>query len=326
MNERDWADRFNTDVDTLLESRYIAPDAESGDYQEMLALAQMLAADDTRSKSGAEQALRQRLIGRVTEMNKRHHPDTKGSTMDIPVTRHLRLRRLALGALALIACLTMSTLTLPPIRAVAQDLIYRIGNFVITNKPSDAEQYVATLQSGIPTPTVDPNWVCTDCPEPEVVGLLTVAQASEKADFPVYDPAYIPPGYRLQTRDVLFTTDTTTVSTDYYTELEPPLHEGEQLRGIIAVGQTRVRSGAQPWETGIGDVPVVEVTVRNQQGVWLEQIPIYPFQNRQGEWDYARWNQLIWAEAGYNFMVQTNMPADLLPLDELLRVAESLTP
>ncbi len=67
-------------------------------------------------------------------------------------------------------------------------------------------------------------------------------------------------------------------------------------------------------------------TVRGQPGVWLEQIPILPFQNQKGEWDYARWNQLVWIEDGYNFMLQTNMPSDILTLDELLKIAASLAP
>jgi hypothetical protein len=51
-----------------------------------------------------------------------------------------------------------------------------------------------------------------------------------------------------------------------------------------------------------------------------------PAQDRQGQWDYERWNQLIWARDGYDFIVQTNLPSDLLPLAELLKIAESLSP
>jgi hypothetical protein len=211
----------------------------------------------------------------------------------------------------------------PQGRAFAQDVVHRIGNFVITDEASDAEKYVATLQSNVPTPTVDPNWVCTDCPEPVEAGLLTIAETSIKAGFPVYEPKYIPVGYQLSSRDVLITESSITASTTYRIELDPPLHDGLQMTGMIAISQTLVSSDARAWEEGVGNVPIVDVTVRGQPGIWLEQIPIIPFQNQQGEWDYERWNQLVWAEAGYNFVLQTNMPADILPPEELLKIAES---
>ena len=236
---------------------------------------------------------------------------------------HRRFINATVFAVLTFALLVAAT---PQGRALAQDIIRRIGNFVVTNETSDAEKYVATLQSGTPTPTMDPNWVCTDCPEPVEFGLLTIEQASAKAGFPVYEPTYISPGYQLSGRDVLKTQSSITADTSYRMELDPPLHDGLQMTGIIAIEQTRVSSDTPPWEMGVGDVPIVDVTVRGQPGVWLEQVPIIPFQDSQGEWDYARWNQLIWSEAGYNFMLQTNMPSDILPLSELLKIAEALEP
>ena len=239
-------------------------------------------------------------------------------------SRVRRPLRFALPAIAIAVFLVVFLLT-PQGRALGQDLLHRIGNFIFSNEPSDAEVYVATMQSGTPTPTVDPNWVCTDCPEPVIVGMLTQTQASDKAGFPVYVPTYISEGYSLVDRDVLFTDSSTTAHASYSMELDPPLHDGQQMSGIIAITQTLVADDAAPWETGVGDVPIVDVVVRGQPGVWLEQLPIIPIQNEQGEWDYARWNQLIWTESGYNFMIQTNMTSDLLPLDELLKIADGLT-
>jgi hypothetical protein len=87
-----------------------------------------------------------------------------------------------------------------------------------------------------------------------------------------------------------------------------------------------MKENADPWTMEIGDNPIVDVTVRGQDGIWLEQIPVYPFQNEQGEWEYTRWNQLIWSENDFTFVLQTNMPSDVLPLDEILKIAESLKP
>ncbi len=240
--------------------------------------------------------------------------------------RAVARRRFLNATTATLLILILLVTTTPQGRALAQAIIYRIGNFVITNESSEAEKYVATLQSDIPTPTVDPNRVCTDCSEPVVAGRLTIAQASVKAGFPVYEPKYIPVGYQLSARDVLMTGSSITADASYRIELDPPLHDGLQMAGIIALGQTLVSRDAQPWEKGVGNVPIVDVNVRGQPGVWLEQIPVIPFQNQQGEWNYERWNQLVWAEGGYTFMLQTNMPSDMLSLNELLKVAESLAP
>jgi hypothetical protein len=228
-------------------------------------------------------------------------------------------------AFAILTVALLITVT-PQGQAFAQNIIRTIGNFVITDNASDAENYVATLQSGTPTPTVDSNGVCVDCQEPMPDGLLTTSQASAKAGFPVYEPKYVPVGYQLSSRDVFISDSSITADASYQIELNPPLHDGLQMRGIIAISQNRVSKAAQPWEKGVGNVPIVDVIVHGEPGVWLEQIPIIPIQDPQGEWDYARWNQLIWAEDGYSFILQTNMPSDILPLDELLEIAESLVP
>lgn len=238
-----------------------------------------------------------------------------------PIARRRIINAIALAILTVAILITVT----PQGQAFAQSIIRTIGNFVITDKASDAENYVATLQSGTPTPTVDPDSVCVDCQEPMVVGLLTIPQASVTAGFPVYELQHVPDRYQLSSRDVLITESSITAYASYQIELDPPLHDGLQMRGIIVINQTRVGSDAQPWELGVGDVPIIDITVRGLPGVWLEQIPIIPFQDSQGEWDYARWNQLIWAEDGYSFMLQTNMPSDILSLDELLEIAESLT-
>jgi hypothetical protein len=240
-----------------------------------------------------------------------------------PWTQHaVNRRRFGIATVLVVLVAVSIVAATPQGRAWARGIIHQIGNFVITDEPSDAEKYVATLQSGTPTSTANPDWN----PELVVSGLLTVSQASTKAGFPVYGPVYIPDGYLLSSRDVLFSDSSTTVDTSFRIELDPPLHDGLQMAGIIAISQTLVDGSAQPWGKGVGDTPIVEVAVREQPGIWLEQIPVTPFQDQNGQWDYERWNQLIWSEAGYTFMIQTNMPSDMLPLAELLKIAKSLTP
>lgn len=327
MTEQQWINNFIKDIDHLLSNgsaeRSEAPEA----YQKMLQLAQTLINTDTRSKSNIELSLRKRLLDHAASGIELTQTTKNGANrLDVRRNPTLRRRHAFTIVLSVVAFLTILTFTIPPVRAFAQDLIRRVGNFIFINGPTDAEQYVATMQSGTPTPTVDPNWVCTDCIEPRVVGLLSVQESDSKAGFSVYAAGYIPVGYTLTTRDVLQTDQSTTVDTSYRVELNPPLHNGTQMAGIIAIGQTQMKETAAPWTMEIGENPIVDVTVRGQDGIWLEQIPIYPFQNEHGEWEYARWNQLFWSENGFNFVIQTNMPSDLLPLEEMLKIADSLKP
>lgn len=317
MTEQEKVNRFNAAVEQLLADGQVAPESKLSD-QALLELAQQLAAHDTRPHSKVEQMTRQMLLQRVGE--REELPIPKGSKLMKTFFPRPRYRALSVS-LALIAILVLVTLTVKPVRALAQEIIRQIGNFALSNAPTDAEQYVATFESGAPTPTIDLQRVIS---EEQIAGRLTVAQASAKAGFPVYDAGYVPVGYQLASRDVLTSTQSTNIDVSYRMELDPPLHNGQQMAGIIAVEQILVYNGTQAWDKAVGDTPLIDVTVRGQPGVWLEQVPVIPFQNEQGEWDYARWNQLIWVEAGYTFTIQTNMPSDLLPLDELLKIAESL--
>jgi hypothetical protein len=327
MTEQECINAFNEDIEQLLTSGSAERSEAPESFQKMLRLAQTLINTDTHSKSQIEGSLRSRLLDRVTNGMEKTRTTKNGTGLpDVHKNRPLQVRRTFALVLSVFALFTVFTLTIPPIRAFAQDLIRRVGDFMFVNGPTDAEQYVTNMQSGTPTPTMDPNWVCADCSEPLVVGLLTVEEASSKAGFSVYAIGHLPDGYTLSSRDVFHSAQSTTVDTSYRIELNPPLHNGEQMSGIIAVDQTLMKENADPWTMEIGENPLVDVTVRGQDGVWLEQIPIYPFENEQGEWDYARWNQLIWSENGYNFVLQTNMPSDLLPLDDLLKIAESLKP
>ena len=327
MTDQDLIKKLNEDINHLRSSDYSESRGTPESYQKMLRLAYTLAVVDTRSKSKIEWSLRKRLLDRVNSGIEKPQTTKSGTDLqDVYRNRTLRVSRTFAFVLSVIALFTILTFIISPVRTFAQDLVRRVGNFVFTNGTTDSEEYVALMLSGTPTPTMDPNWVCTDCPEPQMVGLLSVQEASLKAGYSVYEINNMPTGYTLSSRDVLHTAQSITAHSAYRMELNPPLHNGEQMSGIISLNQTQLKENADPWITEIGEYPMVDVTIRGQDGVWLEQIPIYPFQNEQGEWMYDRWNQLIWSENGFNFVLQTNMPSDLLPLDEMLKIAESLKP
>ena len=318
MKDDQWIERFGSDVEKILATGAI-PDCSDApeDYVHMLRLTQQLQLADPAAQSQSMPALRQKFLQELSqpESNRQH-----------PKAKHPAFSRLAWAALGVVLLLILASFALPSVRALAQELARQIGNFVVLNEPSDAEQYISTQTSGIPTPTRDPSFTCTDCPEPQVVGMLTPLEASMKAGFPVYAPAYIPDGFNLSTRDVLTSGQSITVDASYRIEYDQPFEPGQQTTGLIVINQSLLLDGAQEWRHPVGDTPIIDISVRGQPGIWLEQVPVYPYQNENGGWEMTRWNQILWSEAGYNFMLQTNLPTAILPLEELLKIAESLQP
>jgi hypothetical protein len=306
MKTNDVIKQFNADMDNLMENKR----SGSGMNQdEITDLAAVLAEHDPSNESRVEASLRKHMLDRIEKRNTSiHHP--------------IRWQYAALAIIGVLCAL----FTIPSVRAVAQDIIRVIGDVIVSNAPTDAEEYVAAMQSGTPTSTPDPSiQPCEDCGE-QVVGLYSLDEVSQMAGFNACSPQYIPEGYWLATRDVFDRSGPVIVTTDYRMELDPPLQDGLQMSGIIALQQIFDASGTYSWEMNIGEVPIVEVSVNGQPGVWLEQIPVIPVEDETGQWEYERWNRLIWEAGGFTFIIQTNMPSDLLPLEEVMRIAESLQP
>jgi hypothetical protein len=290
------------------------------DDPELQSLAKLLQEDNPAEKSQVKTTLKQTLLDR-----QHAHMDGKPKIVSQPAKPFISPKlRWGVSAILVLMVVFLLMTSVPEVKAFADGFITRIGNLIFKEGPTDAQVYVATMQSGTPTATFDPNKKCTDCPTPQVVGLLSVAEASDQAGYPVLEAQTIPQGYQISGRDVLFTGKTITVDTSYDMELDPPLRDGEQMSAILSITQTRFLDENEPWQRNVGDVPVVDVTVRGNPGVWLEQIPIYPFKNESGDWQYAYWNQLIWSENGFTFVLQTNLPSSMLSLSELQMIADSM--
>jgi len=311
MNDKETIHRFNEDLNKILNHQTVEMDGVSTDYAQVLQVANQLSAFSSASLSQGRLHFKQHLLETVT--NKSRAPQAKP-------------RFSFVSALGIFLLLAFFSLAIPPVRTFAQEIVQNIGNFFFVDQPTDAENYVSTMQSGMPTATPDPTIVAKITPQFYETKLLSAAEASAKAGYSVYTIGDMPDGYTLSTRDVLFTGQTITADTSYRMELDPPLNDGLQSAAIIALEQTLTDATTDPWITGTGDIPVIEVSVRGVKGAWIEQIPIYPFQNEEGAWGYVRWNQLIWSENGFTFVLQTNLPAEILPLEEMLKIAKSLAP
>lgn len=212
------------------------------------------------------------------------------------------------ASLALIAALFLA---LPPLRSFAQEIIRKIGTITITNEPNPAETRLNELLSGTPTPTPDFNQETWSYVLQEKTG----AELAAAAGYPVYLPDYIPEGYEVIARQAIGSADAATSAFTLYRRVETS--DFLQVRQTPSTGNS-----IDEWTLQAGTTPVVDVTVRGLPGVWLEDYPITVTKDVQEGWTLLGQNLLLWEEAGFTFVIASQK----LPLDDLLHVAESLTP
>ncbi len=136
MNEQEWANRFQTDVNRLLAGKNVPPTDEP--YDGLLNLAHQLVSADFSADSAIRETLKAQLLENT-------RPRTKGEP---PVKRRNALRPLTIAA-AVLLMLTVATLTIPPLRAFAQEVLAQIGNLVFTNDETIAQKVL----NGEPPPT-----------------------------------------------------------------------------------------------------------------------------------------------------------------------------
>ena len=309
MKTRELARRFNGDLDKMLDGQEVTAENESEEYRATLQLAHDLINAQSYAEHAHAAKLKARLLVQVGGSNRSLH---RAWIKPFAVT---------VGVLLLIG---VSVATLPPVKVFAQEVLRRIGNFIFVNEPSYAEQYVATMQSGTPTPTVDPNQICQECVQAYEEESLNFEQAGQKAGFTVYRPGYIPDGYTLIGSSVLDTGQSVSVDTSFKGTLPETMQDNFQTDAFIAIEQSQLKLNAEEWVSQTGEVQPLPVIVRGLPGAWLEQVPVQPYQDENGNWKYVYWNQLIWEEEGFQFVLQTNAPLQILTKEELLLIAESL--
>jgi hypothetical protein len=220
-------------------------------------------------------------------------------------------KRLATGfSLALLILLVVLVFS-PPARAYAQEIIARIGNLLISDAPTYAEQFENKLQEGL-LPTSDPD------AEPEIIewqppALLTVAEAASQAGFEIYDLVDIPAAYKLISRGVMLANEdegATRVSATW-----------QSPGGPLVFSQTRV-TGAGPHTLPVGEAPAEKVSVQGVAGIWIEGLRLSTYvENNEVAPLYA--NLLIWEKDGFEFWLQSSAS---LSQAEMLTIANSASP
>ena len=204
--------------------------------------------------------------------------------------------RFAILALSLSAVLVLTLFLSPSVRTFAQSLMRQIGGYTFTQglpQPVDAGALPASINI-IDTSTSTSIELTSDS-----IVVNNQVSAGDRAGFTVLTPSYLPSGYIPMDGGWRITSEhnSTAVTNGYF----------DTTKNYFFITQ---------WEIGEGDTTkaftreeIVDVKVNGQAGVWL------PHASTNGT-SVA----LVWAENGITY----SMISNALPLDEMLKVAESL--
>jgi hypothetical protein len=296
---------FNRELDRLISRGRIPADIKrDAVHDEMLSIAHTLATANLASLSKGRASLRQRLLAPGTFPTRRRIP----GAVKLAAT---------LSLLLMVAVLAFSIS--PPLRAWAQEVLARIGHLLITDAPTHAERVLPTIQTGLP-----------DRPKGPLLESLSQEEANRRVGFTVLVPRDVPEsaweeGYRPAwgapkevTWDIFEMPHGVIVRCDCFR-----WHHVHILQYKLM--------NEQSLEFPVGDAEVVEVTVRDQAGYWIEEAPtgivggggstLHGMQDLV--WGLAYDNILAWEEEGVVYVI---MGDDELSLDDLLMVAEHLAP
>lgn len=285
-------ERFSTDVERILRGEI--PVSQDADYGAMLEIAQQLSACDLSGESQHLPLIRQQLMTQIATR----------STRRVTMFKTLRLTAAAL------ALFTLAVFTIPPLRTLAQEIIITIGNLIITNAPTHTERQFAGEQ--FPTPNAT-QIAAGYSPIP-----VTLEEASQALGFTVYTPAYLPKGYGFGLA-YANPPDDPIIAVTIYTHKTA---ENKFHPDTLTISQRRDED-KRTYELPVGQAAVEEVTVRGVRGIWIEAAVMgmqVPYGGTPDDAYPVTYNILVWSDAEFWFHLQ----ATALPLDEMLKIAESL--
>lgn len=308
MNERDWADRFSHDVDTLLNEAGRSDDEPTpAAYRQALDLAHILATTDLSNESKGRAALRRRLLNRVGVRDKK----PRGLLRRRPVFVVLTL---ALAALLLIAATWPDVLArfVQSLQLGSHTSVHQVdpGNLpggagqaatAHPQRPAPLTPEVVLHDDGWTIYTVIGNFGGSAPPDMTmtVVRVDSFDQAQKVVSFTLRQPEYLPAGYQL--REAMVAPG----------ESSFLFYDGPQ--GEIVLVQTPVYMHVQEGLGGVAesssvmigiltDKPIEEVVRDNWRAGWFEG------------------NSLVWEADSVSY----TLGGVNLSLEEAIRIAESL--
>lgn len=286
MNDTQQALDFSTQLDDLLETR--SESENTSEYADLLTVAQTLSTADFSHESHIKQSLYSRL-----RANHAHS------------TRSDYWQRRFVTATFSIVVLMAVVFTVPPLRALAQEVIKRLQTLALTNAPSYVESFLMA------TPTIDPA-------NPPVYQMdLPLQDAIAKAGFTPLLPTYMPEGYSLEgyrSNDGQFTAS-----------FQPTNETYEQCCAVLSLMQiANPPTDSAPFP--MGDVLIEDVTVRGVPGLWVEDSHTGMTPDENGNLQIMPTSILTWEADGYLFWMssydsQTNQPLSQV---EMMNVANGL--
>ena len=302
MSERDWADRFSHDVDSLLnEDGRMDSEPTPTEYRQALDLARTLATTDFSVESRVRQALRRRLLNQVGTR------EGWQQRKEYVMRAFFRQRHPAvILAAVVLAALLIITLAWPGALTAAAQGVYNVIQRIVVGPYTQAVQVEFQGEPGAPGSLPPDMWhVKTEIGnfggnvlpgvEPAVRSVTDFEEAQELASFQLRAPGYLPEGYTL--REIKL----------------PPgnafLFYGGTAHDIILV---QMQVGPQP-----SDDPNVAVGVFSgfMTSGTLEEVEL---DGQPAAW--ANNHSLRWEADGISYTVGG---LDL-SLDEAIRIAESL--
>lgn len=207
MTERDWADRFACDVDSLFnEAGPTDSEPLPTEYRQTLELARVLATTDFSTESQVQAVLRRRLLN-LDNAREGWHP-TKEYTMHTLRTFFWQRRFATLAAIVLAVLLAM-TLAWPGALTAAAQGIYNVIQRIVVGPNTEIMQIELQGEPRQPQPLPSDTWTVVteigafggDAPpgaEPTVRSVADFEEAQELAPFHLQAPSYLPEGYALR--------------------------------------------------------------------------------------------------------------------------------
>lgn len=290
MDEKQKAIEFTLRLDEMLQTGSVA-DPQITELDHLLNTAHKLSMADFSSQSSIRQSLYARLSNSA-------RPKAQPSLSTAQ-------RKMAAFAFSILILLAVS-FTFPPVRTLAQEIIKRLQSLTLTNAPSLFEPYLTA------TPTLDPQ-------NPPFTPLnLSLDQAIAKAGFTPLVPTYLPAGYTLTHRDANVG--------QINSEFEPAGVDPSKCCVIFAIRQLQLAEKNYASQYPVGDVPILDVTVRGKHGLWVQNAQIGMTPDANGKMQIMPANLLTWEEDNFLFWLTsydalTNTP---LSQEEMMRVANAL--
>jgi hypothetical protein len=303
--DRQVIERFNQELDCLLSTGELPAEIKQDAlHNEMLSIANALATANIETLSKGRVSLRNRLLS--NEASLAHQPTPRAMKM------------VTIPALALVLLITLFAVS-PTLRSWAQEVLARVGNLIITDAPTDAEQRLPRLL------TATPEFAETALAPPES---LSQEEASLRAGFTVLLPRDIPKG------EDIYAVPWGIPWKDRWNICAGP--NWVFVAGVydrwygVHILQLKLPD-EQIKDFPIGDADIVEVAVRGQTGYWIEETAtgmtqlgvVGSLKVPDPDWQIAYENILTWEEEGIVYLIQAD---DELSLDALLTIAESLAP